>query len=167
MSFVLQQVAQKKEKKEFEINAIDKSPKALEIAEVNAEQLGVAAQINFIESDWCANIIPQVHHYDIIVSNPPYLSVHGPRDLELAYEPQMALYADQAGLADISILIQQVPKFLDDGGYFICELGVGKRRWVREMLQESKTEWEGKFHGQADDLSGCTILEAKKISTKS
>lgn len=151
----------KQKNRKFEIVAADISKAALQVATRNAARLGLSADVHFIESNWCSNLNPKTHSYEIIISNPPYLSIHGPRGLELAYEPQNALFSEQSGLADITTLIQQMPKFLQPGGYFLCELGVGKKRWVKEMLNASAINWESVFHGQQDDQSGCTVLEAK------
>ena len=87
-----------------EIEAVDISPKALEIAQENAKNLG--AKVKFYQSD----LLENTEKYDIIVANLPYVDKNwdwlGP---ELDYEPETALYADDGGLELIKKLINQAP----------------------------------------------------------
>lgn len=99
-----------------EIEAVDISPKALEIAQENAKNLG--AKVKFYQSD----LLENTEKYDIIVANLPYVDKNwdwlGP---ELDYEPETALYADDGGLELIKKLINQAPQHLNRDGYLLLE----------------------------------------------
>ncbi len=80
-------------RKNWEIHAWDISEKALEIANMNAENLG--GEIHFQKMD--ALDIKSEEKFDIIVSNPPYVANFEKKDMEahvLNYEPQLALFVE-------------------------------------------------------------------------
>ena len=100
-----------------EVDAIDISLNALNVARENAANLG--AEVNFYQS----NLLTQIDgQYDLIVANLPYVDANwdwlGP---ELAFEPQTALYAEDGGLALIKQLIEQAPAHLKKRGHLILE----------------------------------------------
>lgn len=99
-----------------EIEAVDISPKALEIAQENAENLG--AKVKFYRS----NLLENAEKYDIIVANLPYVDKNWDwLSPELDYEPETALYADDGGLELIKKLINQAPQHLNRDGYLLLE----------------------------------------------
>src|SRR5271157_1689619 len=55
------------------VTAVDVSPEALLLAAENAESVGLSARVTFVESDWFDGL-PAGERYELIVSNPPYLS---------------------------------------------------------------------------------------------
>ena len=89
---------------EASVFACDVSAKALEVARKNAGRLGT--KIEFLESDLLKNVSGK---FDVMVANLPYVS----RDWEwldkeaLDYEPDLALYAEDGGLAIIFRLLEQ------------------------------------------------------------
>lgn len=94
------------------IIATDIAPYALELAEENAKN-NTISNISFITSDLFSNLGD--HKADIIVSNPPYISVHEWRSLEDSvkkWEDYHALVAQQEGYAFIKNIAQQAPQFL-------------------------------------------------------
>ena len=101
---------------ETEVDAIDISPEALDIARENAEKLG--ANVNFYQSDLLGN----AGKYDAIVANLPYVDKNWDwLSPELDYEPDTALYAEDEGLYLIKKLIDQTPSHLNHDGYLILE----------------------------------------------
>ena len=83
-------IALKKEIKSLEITAMDKSRKALKVAKKNGKLNKV--NINFIKKDlFNYNLI---NKYDVIVSNPPYITKGDKVSINTKYEPEMAIYVN-------------------------------------------------------------------------
>ena len=105
------------------VSACDISESALSVARRNAAQLLPSGrQIKFYQSDLLSDL-PVDSRFDLIVANLPYLSP-GQGDLspELAYEPAIALYADDDGLSLIKQLITTTPAHLTPRGYLLLEM---------------------------------------------
>lgn len=105
------------------VSACDISESALLVARRNAARLLPSGrQIKFYQSDLLSNL-PVNSRFDLIVANLPYLSP-GENGLspELAYEPAIALYADDDGLSLIKQLITTAPARLTPGGYLLLEM---------------------------------------------
>lgn len=102
--------------------AIDLSPAALEVAQENATQHGVANRIRFLEGDLLA---PLPEPVDIIVSNPPYVAEGEWEALPISVrrEPEMALLAGADGLDTVRRLLAQAPARLRAGGLLLVEIG--------------------------------------------
>ena len=105
------------------VSACDISESALSVARRNAARLLPSGrQIKFYQSDLLSNL-PVDSRFDLIVANLPYLPP-GQDDLspELAFEPAIALYADDDGLSLIKQLIITAPARLTPGGYLLLEM---------------------------------------------
>ena len=105
------------------VSACDISESALLVARRNAARLLPSGQqIKFYQSDLLSDL-PVGSRFDLIVANLPYLSP-GENGLspELAYEPAIALYADDDGLSLIKQLITTAPAHLTPGGYLLLEM---------------------------------------------
>ncbi len=100
------------------VTAIDLSPAALVVARDNARRLGVAERVEFVEGDLLAGIAAG-RVFDIIASNPPYVSEAEfnslARDVQ-AYEPRQALVAGPTGMEVIERLVPQAAERLAPGG---------------------------------------------------
>jgi ribosomal protein L3 glutamine methyltransferase len=105
------------------IDAVDVSKNALVIAQKNCDSLGVSEQLSLIESDLFKQV--PVKEYDIIVSNPPYVSSQEMKALpkEFTHEPVIALEAADSGLALVVRLLQNAATYLADEGILIVEVG--------------------------------------------
>lgn len=104
--------------------AVDISPAALEIAKRNAQRHALDDQrISFVEGDllsWCS---PK-QQFDIIVSNPPYVSPQEYQNLPKTvrdFEPRLALISEPDGGSVIARLISQASQHVRPGGYLIFE----------------------------------------------
>jgi release factor glutamine methyltransferase len=120
---------------EAEITAIDLSSSALEVARFNAESLGFADRIRFLEGDLLAPVAGE--RFEIIVSNPPYVPETDRATLSVEvreYEPAVALYAGEDGLDVIRRLIPAAFGALVPGGYLALEIGYGQSMTVTELL---------------------------------
>jgi release factor glutamine methyltransferase len=121
--------------------ALDKSPAALEVAKFNAQELGVADRAEFVVSD-CFDSINQ-REFDLIVSNPPYVSasvVEGLQREVRDHEPLIALSPGPDGLSIIRRLINESPKFLRQNRHLIMEIGFDQGEAVQKLIDASV--WE-------------------------
>lgn len=113
------------------VSASDASAKALSLASENAQGNGV--KINFIESDWFENVGGS---YDLIVSNPPYLTEEEVASAEpevREYDPMEALVSGDGGLADIKKILAHAAGHLSGGGVLALECGL----WQAEKAAAS------------------------------
>ena len=122
------------------LTAVDISPAALAIAHENATHHHVANRIQFFESDLLASV---KGHFDIIVSNPPYVSLADAPTLAPEvrdHEPHLALFAGNDGLEVYRRLIPQAYAALLTGGLLALEIGFGQSESIRALLSE--TPWQ-------------------------
>lgn len=105
--------------------AIDVSASALVIAKQNAQTLGAKA-VEFMQGDLLTPIMDQTNSIHAIIANLPYLPQEeidaSPTAGELAYEPQLALVAQDDGLALIKTCTQQATELLVCGGKLYLEM---------------------------------------------
>jgi len=117
---------------------LDVSGEALEIARTNARELNFEQRAEFILSDLFANL-PQDRKFDLIVSNPPYLTHTDMQTLqpELTYEPRLALDGGLDGMDFYRRIIHSAADYLKPGGFLGFELGAGQAAEVCEELKRS------------------------------
>lgn len=122
-------------------DAIDLSAAALGIAAKNAERHHVQDRLRLRQSDLFSNLDP-VDPFDLIVSNPPYVSDEEMKVLprNVRYEPAEALAAGADGLSVIRRLLREAPPYLKPGGQLIFEIGYGQDEMVASLID--KTSWE-------------------------
>lgn len=123
-----------------EIFACDISKKALEVAEFNAKKLGVESKINFIHSDIFKNIDKNIK-FNIIVSNPPYISIEEKSSLqpEVAFhEPHQALFTeDKKGISFYEKLALPAKDRLEENGILAVEIGINQYADVVEIFEKA------------------------------
>jgi len=101
------------------IDAVDISKDALEVAKLNAKNNNV--DINFIEGDM---LKPLSKKYDVIISNPPYISYNEKIDeIVKNNEPHTALYADDDGLYYYKEIIKNAANYLKEKAIIAFEIG--------------------------------------------
>jgi ribosomal protein L3 glutamine methyltransferase len=105
------------------IDAVDVSPDALDMAARNVEAQGAGGRVRLLRSDLFASLGGR--RYDLIVSNPPYLSERELAGLppEFAHEPRLGLAAGRDGLAFVSRILAEVRRHLTDAGILVLEVG--------------------------------------------
>lgn len=119
----------------FQVYASDISDKALEIAEYNSKKNN--ANVKFILSNLFENI--NDIDFDIIVSNPPYITKEEMQQLEMQVkkEPEIALYGGIDGLDFYKRITKEAVKHLKIGGYLLFEIGCKQKEAVMEILKQN------------------------------
>lgn len=123
--------------------AVDKSSPALEIAELNARNHAVSDRIDFALSDCFSALDAEQYQFDMVVSNPPYVSAEMMAGLQREvrdYEPLVALSPGPDGLSVIRRLILEAPAFLRSEGHLIMEIGFDQGEAVKALVDEGV--WE-------------------------
>ena len=136
---------------EAKVTAVDVSPQALELAHENAARNALQDRVSFLEGSWW-DPLPTDACFDLIVSNPPYLTNDElvTAAAEVAkYEPPQALVAGADGLDDLRILLAHAASFLEPNGMLMLETGIAQAEALKEMA-----EAEGLQGKPMDDLSG-------------
>jgi len=108
---------------EADVDAVDISAEALAVAQHNVSDYGLAGRVNLIRSDLFANLSEK--SYEVIISNPPYVTATGMEDLpaEYRHEPQIALYGGDDGLDAVRTILRDAPRYLNPGGTLVVEIG--------------------------------------------
>jgi ribosomal protein L3 glutamine methyltransferase len=106
-----------------EVDAVDISEDALDVAQCNIESHGLEHRVFPILSDGFDAL--SAARYDLIVTNPPYVDAEDMADLpdEYRHEPELGLASGVDGLALTMRILRQAAEHLTDGGVLICEVG--------------------------------------------
>jgi release factor glutamine methyltransferase len=126
------------------ITAVDISAQALKIARANAAVLN-AVGVRFIRSDILSAFGKPRPLFDIIVSNPPYVSRREWTELATEvreHEPKRALVGGDKGTEFIEKLIRRSHGFLRSGGRLVMEIGAGQKDDVRSLFGDGWDEIE-------------------------
>ena len=117
------------------IYATDVNAQALAVAKQNQQTLQLA-NIRFYQGSWFDPLAEE--HFDLIVSNPPYVANNDPhlQQGDLRFEPIQALSAGEDGLADIRSIIGNADNFLKPGGWLLLEHGYNQGNAVTDLLQQ-------------------------------
>ena len=118
----------------WQVLASDISPDALALAQQNATKNAIA-NVGFTRSDVFSNVSG---NYDIIVSNPPYIADFEKVDMAknvLDYEPHLALFAEDNGLAIYQKIAENDQSYLTDKGKIYLEIGHLQGQAVSQLFQ--------------------------------
>jgi release factor glutamine methyltransferase len=113
--------------------AVDVSPAALAVARRNAGRHGVLDRITFVQSDLLERVSGTA---DLIVSNPPYIASGDVLTLPpevVTYEPHLALFGGDDGLAAIRRLFETASDHLAPGGHLVVEFGYAQESAVAAL----------------------------------
>ena len=131
-------LALSKNRPDWSVTAADISQDALDVANENAKKQNL--QIFLKKSDCFTEISEK---YDIIVSNPPYISREDESEVGLNVlhsEPHLALFADEDGLAIYRKIAEDAKDYLKDGGKIYLEIGYKQGQSVLELFRKHLPE---------------------------
>ena len=143
---------------EWRILATDVSPAALAIAGRNVMRMA-PARVRLVCCDWFEALAPV--RFDLLLANPPYVAEGDPElaaDV-VAHEPAIALFAAEAGLADLAALAAAAPARLHPGGFILLEHGHRQGAAVRRLLQAAGLE---QVRSLTDDASKERVTIARR-----
>ena len=127
-----------KNRPDWSVTAADISQEALDLSLENAKAQNL--NLSFIKSDCFSEISSK---YDIIVSNPPYISRADEVEVGLNVlhsEPHLALFADEDGLAIYRRIAESSKDYLNDGGKIYLEIGYKQGQSVPDLFMENFPE---------------------------
>ena len=75
--------------------------------------------------------------FDLIVSNPPYISKKDPHLKDLTYEPMEALVSGNDGLEDIKLIISKSPQYISKDGFLLLEHGFDQKDKIVKLLEQA------------------------------
>lgn len=131
-------IALAKHIEECRVTAVDFSQDCLDLAASNARMNSVQERIQFIHSDLFSSLNPEIlgASFDIIVSNPPYVSTSELDSLpaELEYEPRAALDGGKEGLDFYRRIFVECGMFLKPKGWLVLEIGSLQANDLKDTL---------------------------------
>lgn len=125
---------------DWQVDLVDISEDALDLARENIARFEVGERVRALRSDLFAGLAGE--QYDLIVSNPPYVT-HAEVDAlpaEYAHEPELGLRAGDDGLDLALKILRDAPEHLTENGLLIVEVGESERALVR-LLPEVPFAW--------------------------
>ena len=124
---------------DWQVDGVDISAEALSLANENKDRL-YATNCEFIESDLFNGVQGKV--YDLIVTNPPYVTNDETDALpkEYSYEPDLGLRAGVDGLDLALKILRDAPDHLSEHGLLICEVGESEQHLIK-LLPEVPFSW--------------------------
>jgi release factor glutamine methyltransferase len=125
----------KKEIPTLNVTLTDISTKALNVADSNARRLNV--DVNIYESDMLENVILKEAKFDVLISNPPYLTPNEEiMESVKKYEPNAALYGGEDGLKYYETLLKEAKKILKDRALIAFEIGANQGEAIIKIADE-------------------------------
>jgi ribosomal protein L3 glutamine methyltransferase len=143
-----------------DIDAVDLSPAALEVATRNVHDYGLDERIALFDGDLYGPL-PE-RRYDVIITNPPYVNAQSMKELpaEYKHEPEMALAGGADGMDIVRRIIADARNWLTDEGVLVVEIG-NERAHVEAAFGGLELVWMSTSAGddnvfliQASDLPG-------------
>jgi len=125
-------LAIKRHRPQARVVAVERSAAALAVARRNAARLGL--EVDLRHGLWFEPVADE--RFDVIVSNPPYVSADDPHLAEgdVRFEPRTALLGGADGLDSIREIVRAAPAQLSPGGWLFLEHGLGQAAAVRTLL---------------------------------
>lgn len=125
---------------EAKVDATDISTEALAVAKTNLDRHQTHKQVRLIQSDLFTKLTNK--KYDIIVTNPPYVSTEEMQSLPAEYhhEPSLGLAAGKDGLDIVTIILREAKKHLEPHGILIVEVGNSEQA-LREQFSKTPFTW--------------------------
>mgnify|MGYP001818657863 FL=1 len=147
----------------------DISPGALRLAQRNADSLGVSHRARFVAADWFDRL---TGHYDIVVSNPPYIpssEIEGLAPEVARHDPSTALDGGIDGLDAYRRIAAAAGRFLRPGGALVVEIGCHQVQAVSDIFRAGGLVVSGDaVHEDLAGLPRCisaNLLESVEVSS--
>jgi len=143
------------------VTASDISTDAINVATINQERLGLQDRVELVQADLFDGIPSQ--SFDLIVSNPPYVSTDEMQSLpeEFKQEPELGLVSGMKGLDHVDRILKEAFNYLSDDGHLIIEVGNTSVQ-VQEVYPQVPFMWlefeqggDGVFMLTAQQLKNC------------
>jgi ribosomal protein L3 glutamine methyltransferase len=141
------------------VDASDLSPAALQVARINIGKYELSRRVRPIRS----NLFDRLKTYDLILSNPPYVTTASMKKLPREYrrEPPLALAAGVDGLDLVHRILAQAQRHLNPGGLLVCEIG-GNRRALERAYPRLEFAWP-----EVSDPGTVFVLRREQLPTSS
>ena len=126
--------------KDSKVTLADISPKALAVAKENVALNKMTARVRCVSADALKPAFPFLGKFDMIVSNPPYITGEEMKELPKSvadYEPHLALYGGEDGLDFYRSIAKNFAPALKPGGYLAFEFGDTQADAVCAILEEN------------------------------
>lgn len=123
------------------LSAVDISPEAIALSKENAELNSVADRITFYTADVSSIGVAHVGTFDMIVSNPPYVSKEEFATLQeeiVKYEPSIAVTDSGDGYTFYRIIVEKSRQLLNNGGFLLFEMGMGQSETIARIMEENE-----------------------------
>ena len=139
------------------VDAADLSASALQVAAININRHKLGKRVRTIRSDLFNSIDGK---YDLIVSNPPYVTARSMAKLpkEYRHEPSLALAAGNDGLDLVRRILAEAKNHLTPGGLLVCEIG-GNRRALERAYPKIEFAWP-----ESSDPGSVFILNREQLA---
>ena len=121
---------------EAQVLAADVSADALALAQENVARTGLGERVRLQQSDWYESV-PAETRFDLIVSNPPYLTERETNETLAEvrnFEPRIALTPGSQGLEALQRIIAGAPAHLNQGGLLAMETGIAQHEAIAELF---------------------------------
>lgn len=115
------------------IAAADISSDALDVARINMKEHDLLDRVELFQGDLLDAVKDQ--KFDLIITNPPYVATEEVNAFppEYAHEPRLAHEGGIDGFDLVRQIIIQAPKYLNNGGGLLCEIGIGRETLEAEF----------------------------------
>ena len=126
--------------KDARVTLADISPEALAIAKKNITAQKLSGRVSCLKSDALSKPSSFLGKFDMIVSNPPYITTEEMEQLPESvkdYEPHLALHGGDDGLVFYRSIAENYKEVLKPGGYMCLEFGMGQGDAVCRILEEN------------------------------
>lgn len=122
------------ERRGWQMTSTDVCPRALSVAQQNAKKYNIS-NITWINSNWWQSVPKQ--RYNLIISNPPYIAYDDTQvEATVAdYEPEQALFANEAGLSALQTIIGQAGNYMANDGWLLLEHGWQQAEQIQQLVK--------------------------------
>ena len=124
--------------KDAKVTLADVSPEALRVAKKNVADLHLGGRVTCVSADAKKPAAPFLGKFDLIVSNPPYVTTAEMEALDSSvkdFEPHLALHGGEDGLDFYRAIVQNFTPALRSGGFLALEFGMGQETAVCAILE--------------------------------